>query len=393
MRQSLNRRRFLLLSAGLAGGTLLAACGGANPAAQPAGGAASTAASAAAAPASGAPAASLADSIAAAKKEGGLTLITQPDPAYQKLLEVAQKQLPYLKIEHNPFRPTEFMPRILAEQRNGQFLWDLHVGPISGMLSVMTPAGALQPLQPFLDGLPDSVRGDSNWGGGFAIFADPKTPVTLVTQYIQAGGIYVNRDKVPADQFNSSDQLTDARLKGQIILYDPSKDNSTTETLSALFDAKGQDFVKKVLDDQQSVKAGDARQATQWLAEGRYPVAVGPDLNILHDLQSKGLGKNVERMDGDSYYLESQGVSIFKSPTHPNAIKAFLAWFLSQEGQDAYASAIPDGSTRRLDVKVYHAESMPDLKNLASYKHHQGTPEGVNTVKQVIALATGGKPA
>jgi iron(III) transport system substrate-binding protein len=395
----INRRRFLWLSA-VGAGSLLAACGGsqaaspapassAGSAASAAAGPGSAAAKASAAPAAaGNPLAKMEDVLAAAKKEGTMTLITQPDPAYQKFIQRVQQALPWLKVEHSPFRPTEFIPRILSEQRNGQFLWDLHLGPASGMLSTMAPAGSLQPIKPFLEGLQASTSDDSKWGGGFQIFTDDSNPVTLVTEFVKTGGTWVNRDKLPADQFSKDDQLIDPKFKGQIVIYDPTKDNGGSQSVAALLVSKGEDFARKLLKDQQPVIVADSRQGTQWLAEGRYPLGLGTDINIVEDFKSKGLGKGVERMDGDAIYLHSTGVSAFKTPPHPNAIKAFFNWFLSQEGQDGFAADIPDGNSRRLDVKVYHPIITPDYSNLAQYKFRLVTPQGAETIKKVNAIAT-----
>jgi iron(III) transport system substrate-binding protein len=352
---------------------LLSACGGA-----------AAPASSGSAPASGGPKATL--DVEAAKRESALALTMHPDPQYESVVNLAQKALPQLKIQYNPMRPSDFVPRVLSEQRNGQYLWDVHVGPASNMLSVMTPADGLADIRPFVDGLDADVTADSKWAGGFKVFTDPDRPVTLVYQYFLTGGLYVNRDKLPASQFSSADQLLDPKFKGQIVIYDPTKENGGSLTLGALLVARGEDFVRKLMRDQAPVVVNTSRQGTEWLAEGRYPIGIGTDRNLLADMQAKGLGRSVELLRLDGQYVLTYGVSILKNAPHPNASKLFLNWLLGHDGQDAMAREVEGGSSRRLDVKVYHPDDTPDYHNLSQYKFIPVSPQGMEVMKKVLAI-------
>jgi len=74
-------------------------------------------------------------------------------------------------------------PRLSAERNAGQYLWDVHMGPVSNVYTVLTPANDLQPIKPFLESLPPDVKDDTKWAGRFGLFTDPNNPVTLITEF------------------------------------------------------------------------------------------------------------------------------------------------------------------------------------------------------------------
>jgi ABC-type Fe3+ transport system substrate-binding protein len=327
--------------------------------------------------------------VEAARKEGSVVITSEPGTDYQRFVTRAQEALPGIKIEHTGMRPSDFVPRALAEQKNGQFLWDLAVGPGSNMLTVMSPAGALENSAPFVESLTPDVTDESKWSGGFMVVPDPRQPTTFVFQYVKLGGIYVNRDKLPVSEFNSAAQLLDPKFKGKIGVYKPDQSTGGSQTLGALLVNHGPDFLNKLIDVQGITKVEAQRQNTEWLATGRVPIAMGVDRSILKEFQDNGIGKNVERLEDGSIYLHSYGTSVIKNPPHPNATKVFLNWFLSQQGQDLWASTVVDANSRRVDVHVYNPDSTPDYDKLNSYKFRLVTPEGSSVMSAVFAAVKG----
>ena len=95
-------------------------------------------------------------------------------------------------------KASDFTARSIVEQQNGQQpRRHLHVGPLSNIFTVLTPADALQPISPFLDSLPAESRDASKWAGGFELFTDPANPVSFVNQLSLGGEILINRDLIP----------------------------------------------------------------------------------------------------------------------------------------------------------------------------------------------------
>jgi iron(III) transport system substrate-binding protein len=324
--------------------------------------------------------------VAAAKKEGKLVLSTHAGTGYEKYVEQVKQALPELTIEATTIKASDFTARVVVEQQNGQYLWDVHMGPVSNIYTVLTPAGGLEPIKPYLDSLPADARTDSNWAGGFNLFTDPKNPVTLITEFSDIGGVFVNRDQVP-EGLASLDDLLNPKLKGKIAVYDPTVSNGGSMSLSGLVGLKGDDYLKKLIVDNDAKYVETSRQLTDWVAQGRYPIGFGVDATQLLELQKQGVGTNVERNRGFGNYSLASGLSVLKNAPHPNAARVYLNWALSKEGQIAWAqNASVDASSRRLDVPVYHPDSTPDYQHIEKYKVIQGTASGQDTLDRTLAI-------
>jgi iron(III) transport system substrate-binding protein len=325
--------------------------------------------------------------VAAAKKEGTVVLSTHAGSGYEKYVEAVRQALGDLKLEATTIKASDFAPRVIVEQQNGQFLWDVHMGPSSNMFTVVAPANGLEPIKPYLASLPAEIRDDTKWAGGFELFTDPNNPQTFISQLSANPGIFVNKDMLP-EGIATPDDLMNPKLKGQIAIYDPTNSNAAAFALSDIVSKKGDDFLKSLLTDQQAQYVSTSRQLTDWIAQGRYPVGIGVDQTQLQDLQNQGVGKNVEAITSFGGTVLASGVDVLKNPPHPNATKVYLNWALSQAGQEAWASLSAVGATsRRLDVTVnLTGPSAPDYKNMAQYTVIQGTASADALLSRTLAF-------
>jgi ABC-type Fe3+ transport system substrate-binding protein len=324
--------------------------------------------------------------LAAAKQEGKLVLSTHAGTGYEKYVEAVKQALPGLTIEATTIKASDYTARVVVEQQAGQYLWDVHMGPVSNVYTVLTPAGDLEPIKPFLDALPADVKDDTKWAGGFGLFTDPNNPVTLITEFSDVGGIYINKEQVP-EGLASIDALLDPKWKGQVAIYDPTVSNAGSMSLAGIVGVKGDDFLKKLIVDNEAKYVETSRQLTDWVAQGRYPIGIGVDPTQLTDLQKQGVGVKVERDRTIGDYSLASGLSVLKNAPHPNATKVYLNWALSKEGQTAWAqNASVDSSTRRLDVPVFHPDSAPDYQHMEKYPVIQGTASGQNTLDRTLAI-------
>jgi iron(III) transport system substrate-binding protein len=324
--------------------------------------------------------------VAAAKQEGKLVLSTHAGAGYEKYVEEVKKALPELTIEATTIKASDFTARVIVEQQNGQYLWDIHQGPVSNIYTVMTPANGLQPIKPFLDALPADVRDDAKWAGGLGLFTDPKNPVTLITEFSDVGGVYVNKEQIP-EGLSKADDLLDPKYRGKIAVYDPTVSNGGSMSLAGLIGIKGDDFLKKLLIENDAKYVATSRQLTEFVAQGRYPIGFGVDATQLLELQKQGVGAKVERDRGFGNYSLASGISVLTQAPHPNAAKVYLNWALSKEGQSAWAqNSSVDASSRRLDVQVFHPDSTPDYQHMEKYAAIQGTASGQDTLDRTLAI-------
>ena len=324
--------------------------------------------------------------VAAAKQEGKLVLSTHAGTGYEKYVELVKQALPDLTIDATTIKASDFTARVVVEQQNGQYLWDVHMGPVSNVYTILTPAGALEPIKPFLDTLPPDNKADTKWAGGFSLFTDPKNPVSLITEFSDVGGVYINKDQVP-EGLAGLDALLDPKWKGRVAVYDPTVSNGGSMSLAGLLAIKGDDFLRRLIVENEAKYVATSSQLTQWVAEGRYPIGFGVDATQLAELQKQGVGVSVVRDKSFGDYSLASGLSVLKNAPHPNAVKVYLNWALSREGQIAWAqNASVDSSSRRLDVPVFHPDSTPDYQHMDKYGVIQGTASGQDTLDRTLAI-------
>jgi iron(III) transport system substrate-binding protein len=324
--------------------------------------------------------------LASAKQEGKLVLSTHAGTGYERYVELVKQALPDLTVDATTIKASDFAARVVVEQQNGQYLWDVHMGPVSNIYTVLTPAGDLQPVKPFLDALPPDNRDSSKWAGGFELYTDVNNPVTLITEFSDVGGAYINKDQVP-EGLSGLDELLNPKWKGKVAVYDPTVSNGGSMSLAGLLALKGDDFLRRLLVENEAKYVATSSQLTQWVAEGRYPIGFGVDATQLADLQKQGVGMNVVRDKSFGDYSLASGLSVLKNAPHPNAVKEYLNWALSRDGQIAWAqNASVDSSSRRLDVPVFHPDSTPDYQHMDKYKVIQGTASGQDTLDRTLAI-------
>ena len=157
--------------------------------------------------------------------------------------------------------------------------------------------------------------------------------------------------------------------------------------MAGLLAIKGDDFVRRLVLENDARYVATSSQLTQWVAEGRYPIGFGVDATQLADLQKQGIGVNVVRDRSFGDYSLASGISVLKNAPHPNAVKEYLNWALSRDGQIAWAqNASVDSSSRRLDVPVFHPDSTPDYQHMEKYPVIQGTSSGQDTLDRTLAI-------
>jgi iron(III) transport system substrate-binding protein len=329
--------------------------------------------------------------LAAARQEGKLVIAHSSAETNGRILEAFSAKFPEIQVERSGMAASVFSPRAVSEQRQGLYAWDLLI--LTGFNSaerVLGPANALGDLRPLLDGLPSGVTDDSKWAGGFRMFRNPTAYDSLVTDMNTGYRVYVNRAQVPESQLSSADQLIDPKFKGKIGIYRPAQSSAGSQALATLLASKGEPFVRSILFDQEPVTVDNQRQVVEWIVQGRYPIAIGIGEDSLTDFRAQGLGQQVESLkDQSTVATQAMGLTLLKNAPHPNAVKVFLAWFLSKEGQDAYVErGAPDSVSRRLDAQVKYPDARPDFDRLSEYKMILGTPTGDAFLDRVLEIAS-----
>jgi iron(III) transport system substrate-binding protein len=321
----------------------------------------------------------------AANKEGEVTISLHLNNALANVAKAFQAKYPSIKVNYSLQNVATFTPKVMTEQRNGEYLWDVLIAPTSNAVSVLAPAGVFQDFVPFV--VNPEIRDDKKWHGGFELWGNNLTglkKVFIFSARLQ-GGVSVNRDVVRKSDFSTLDQLLDPKWRGKIVLDEPNAPRLGSLTLMAFMKEKGPDFVKQLLTVSQPVISANPRLMTEWFATGRYPIALSERTDILLEFKAAGVVKSTDLIPPS--FLADWGVAAFTKAPHPNATRVFVNWFLSQEGQDAFANAVgrDGGISRRVDVESRDPEHTPEWSRLDGYAQ-PNRERDYPLVKQVIDL-------
>ncbi len=273
--------------------------------------------------------------ISAAKKEG--KLVFHSGNSVEPYFHEFQKKFPEIKVTRMLTQGgSAAHERLMAEQRAGVFVTDIvHLGSGSG--SLLASAGALDPLEPYMI-LPE-VLDQSKWFEGRHYFADKDGKYLL--KYASNPGVDVsyNTKLVNPDSIKSYWDILDAKWKGKIVAYDPRARGSRLFSYFYYNPELGPRYLKRLFGEMDLTASRDRRQMTDWLAAGKFAIALrtAPDAANLDDAKAQGLPVN---WFSPGHFKEAVGISggpahiaVVNRTPHPNAAKLFINWFLSREGQ------------------------------------------------------------
>lgn len=304
--------------------------------------------------------------LAAARKEGAVTIAGPPQAAERSVMQKFQKAYPGIKLEYTGLTNAQFMSRASTERTGGVYTWDVYIGGVSSGYRYVDQ-GFFQPIRSNL--IHPELADDSIWLGGFdAGFQDNAGKYMYAfTGYI-TNLIAVNRSVVPESQLNSSKDLLDPKWRGKIVIYDPRAGGAGLLALSALRRELGDDAVKVMMVDQNPILSVDKRQFTEWVVRGRYPIGIGVVDAYLAPFLEEGLGRDVSSLQTGLRVMTSGSgnLHIMDRNPHPNATKVFVNWLLSKETQADWAKTA-DTNSRRLDVPPGSPETRPDPTLLDHY--------------------------
>ncbi len=250
-----------------------------------------------------------------------------------------------LNLEWVVGRSDEIQQRILQEQRAGIYSADVY---LSGAFIVpgLKAQNALQSLDQALI-LPE-VLDKKAWWGGDLIFLDKEHTWVAFLAFPQPS-IFINTELVKPGEVKGWNDLLDPKWKGKIVLYNPKTGAGIDWAVSLAEIVMSRDYLRQFV-RQEPVVLGDSRQQCEWVARGKYPVAVAARTENM--MEFKTLGSPVEivsPIEGVHLVSSAGGVALFKNPPHPNAARLFLNWSLTREG-GAILSKLIGGQSARLDV-------------------------------------------
>ncbi len=294
--------------------------------------------------------------IQAAKKEG--KLVYHSGNSAEAYFGEFRKKFPEIKAVRMLTRGgSAAHQRLMAERRARVYIADLvHLGAGSG--GRLARAGALDPLEPYMV-LPE-VLDKSKWFEGRHYFADKQGKYLF--KYASNPGVDVsyNTKLVNPDQIKSYWDILDPKWKGKIVTYSPRARGSRLLSYFYYNPELGPRYLKRLFTEMEIAASRDRRQITDWLARGKYAIALRTAVHssTLNVAKAQGLPVNWFR---PGHFKEAVAISggpahiaVVNRAPHSNAVKLFVNWFLSREGQLAVqniSSKQAEGAdSRRIDI-------------------------------------------
>lgn len=297
--------------------------------------------------------------VSSAEKEGAIVIFGQGGTHIRNgLIQGFSKKYPKIQVEYSGARGSRIASKVLTQRRAGRFLVDLVSSGPTSLVTALKPAGALDPIQKFLVG-PD-VQDPSKWMGGKFEFSDDDGKYLFVYLTFVGVPFVYNPDLVSSDEFTSWWDLLKPKWKGKIIISDPKVPGPGMGRVARWYLNKelGKDFIRQLFLQQDVGISRNRRQMLDWVARGRYSIALGFATGLAIRMIDKGV--NIRMMDpyalkeaADSLSGSAGIMAVFNKPPHPNAVKVYLNYLLSREGQYELSKAMKLPS-RRLDVPQDH---------------------------------------
>ncbi len=310
--------------------------------------------------------------------------------AHEAVAREFQKRFPDIKVNVTPSTPSTMAPRIVTEQRNGVFAWDSWWASTANMNNIVLPLNGFDKITDYFI-LPE-VKDPENWRRPDMMYSSDTGPyIFMASQYAEATAFF-NKGVVKGLEMRNADDLLNPKLKGLIATEDATRPNAGTYVLSSLVKAKGEEFMRRLMGDQNPIYIANQRQLADTLIRGDAAVMIGGSPEYIAQCWKAGSCKDIVRLPVTPYLL-GRGVAVMKNAPHKDATKVWINWLLSREGQQVYvrewAKTNETGAvSMRKDVEPdpHHVESVPDYANMQNAfrpSTDSGTKE-MNTVAKVF---------
>lgn len=260
--------------------------------------------------------------------------------SFEKLFADFSHRHPGIQIVSVSGRGGDLISRIMAERRLGKFLSDLYLGSSGTPLAVLYPAKALEPAQTFMI-LPE-VKDTASWFKRQHHYADPENRFILVFESVVRSDMAYNTTLAHPKEFTSYWALVKPKWKGKIAAMDPKLPGFPSGMLQFAFyhPDLGARFLRQLFSGMDIVVARDRRQLVDWLAVGKFAIALALSASEVQAGIRQGLplGRFEPRAFKEGIYMRAtqNSISISTQSPHPNAAKVVINWLLSREGQTHY---------------------------------------------------------
>ena len=305
--------------------------------------------------------------VSAAKAERQLTIYA--NPGYDAVFAEFEKKYLEIKVVYVTGRGSpDLLPRLLSEQRAGKYIGDLFLaGPTPAFR--LHEAEALVPMTLALI-LPDVVD-ESKWWEGRHPFVEKERKYIFSFNGVFRTEVVYNTKLVNPKELKSYWDLLNPKWKGKMVAYSPIL---APYKFFYHHPDLGPEFLRRLFSEMEVTLSGDMRQIANWLAVGRFALAVltSPSEQQITTAREQGLPiglfKPEHFKEGMNLVTGAGSAGLLKRAPHPNAAKVALNWLLSREGQIAFQKHFPHvAESRRIDIPK--DEVPPEFRRRSGIKY------------------------
>jgi iron(III) transport system substrate-binding protein len=309
-----------------------------------------------------------------AKKEAKVVIYAGPIGAARPALMDAFREKYGISLDVAMGKGEEMVAKIDNERKAGVYAVDMFIHGMTTYFTSIQPRRITVPIIPLLI-LPE-VTDTSKWRQGKFPIGD-KEGHLAVLGFTATPHMIVNTQVVKPGEMASHSDLLDPRWRGKIAINDPSFSGAGAEWFTFVVREmmgveKGAAFMRELAKQQPAITR-DQRLLTEWVARGKYAVALGPDKATTSDFIQAGAPIDYPQNKEPKPTASGPGnLMVFDRAPHPNATRLFLNWLLSREGATVYSKASGFASTR-LDVPTdwIHPMQVPGPNDILLGEEYQ----------------------
>ena len=270
--------------------------------------------------------------VAAARAEGHVVVYGDSQGTHPDILAEFNRDYPDIKVVTVSGRGSQLAPRLVAERRAGKYLADILAAGSTGSYRTLGEE-AFDPIPPALI-LPDVVD-KSKWYGGKHYYPDPKNQYIFMYEgSVETGYLRINTSTFKKDDFKSYWDVLDKKWAGKILVFDPLVGSIQNVAILYADPRVGPQFVKRLFADMNISVSKERRQATDWLAQGVFPICFFcRDIEIATKQGLPVDNAHVKEAVSTIAPGGNAALHLMSKAPHPNGARVFLNWYLSRQGQ------------------------------------------------------------
>src|SRR4051812_3866229 len=166
------------------------------------------------------------DTLAAATKEGKVTVVGSPDPVMRnEVIPAFERRFPGIKVDYLAGRSADIVERVKLERGSGIYSVDAYLSGPDTQYNILYAEKLIDPLRPYLI-LPEVTEG-KNWKPGKLWFMDKDGAYVLRLFSSVDSLIFINTDFVKPEEMKAAKDLLNPKWQGKISTEDPTSDRGS----------------------------------------------------------------------------------------------------------------------------------------------------------------------